>query len=132
MRSMRIIRTHFSQAFKARSWRWIPAFLFICGLFLSVWCAAGQSFAAEPEISAAPLRAKYTELTKQLSNNQFQRALYLDSVESSDDLKGEIYAVVDYPFATVNGALNNSAHWCDVLILHVNIKYCHASGNNAD
>lgn len=75
---------------------------------------------------AAPLRAKYTELGEQLRNNQFQRALYLDSKQSSNDLKGEIYAVVDYPFATVNGALNNPAHWCDVLILHVNIKYCHA------
>ncbi len=88
-----------------------------------------MSVATEPEMSAAPLRAKYTELGKQLLNNQFQRALYLDSVESSTDLKGEIYAVVDYPFATVNAALNNPAHWCDVLILHMNVKYCHASGN---
>jgi hypothetical protein len=83
-------------------------------------------------MSAVLLRAKYTELDKQLYNNQFQRALHLNSTESSDDLKGEIYAVVDYPFATVNQALNDPMHWCDVLILHVNIKYCHASGNNAD
>jgi hypothetical protein len=106
----------------------MPVFVLICG----VWLACGKSFAAEPQISAAPLRAKYTELTKQLSNNQFQRALYLNSVESSNNLKGEIYAVVDYPFATVNLALNNPAHWCDVLILHVNIKYCHASSRKAD
>jgi len=81
--------------------------------------------------AAVPLRAKFTELGKQLSNNQFQRALYLNSAESSNDLKGEIYAVVDYPFTAVNVALNNPAHWCDVLILHVNIKYCHASSNKA-
>jgi hypothetical protein len=116
---------------QARLLRWMPVLVLICGLFWGVWCAVGQSFAAEPEMSAAPLRAKYTELTKQLSNNQFQRALYLNSVESSQDLKGEIYAVVDYPFATVNLALNNPAHWCDVLILHVNIKYCHASNIKA-
>jgi hypothetical protein len=82
-------------------------------------------------MSAVPLRAKYTELGKQLRNNQFQRALYLNSAESSHDLKGEIYAVVDYPFATVNVALNNPTHWCDVLILHLNIKYCHAFSNKA-
>jgi hypothetical protein len=35
--------------------------------------------------------------------------------------------VVDYPFDIVNGALNNPAHWCDVLILHINVKYCNAS-----
>lgn len=117
----------FSQAFKARSLRWLPVFALICG----VWFASGESFATEPDISAVSLRAKYTELGKQLRNNQFQRALYLKSVESSHDLKGEIYAVVDYPFTAVNVALNNPAHWCDVLILHMNVKYCHASSNKA-
>jgi len=102
-------------------------FLLICG----VWFGAGKSYATEPDKSAVVLRTKFTELYKQLSNNQFQRPLYLDSAESSNDLKGEIYAVVDYPFATVNAALNNPAHWCDVLILHINIKYCHASSNKA-
>lgn len=82
-------------------------------------------------MSSASLRAKYTELGQQLRNNPFQRALYLESLESSNDLKGEIYAVVDYPFAAVNMALNNPAHWCDVLILHINVKYCHASGDKA-
>lgn len=115
------------------SWlRWLPVFLLICG----VWFASGKSFATEPDvsapdISAMALRAKYTELGKQLLNNQFQRALYLNSMESSHDLKGEIYAVVDYPFATVNLALNSPANWCDMLNLHVYIRYCHASSNKA-
>lgn len=117
----------FSQAFKARLLRWMPVFVLICG----VWFGAGKSFATEPEMFVVPLRAKYTELGKQLRNNQFHRARYLDSAESSHDLKGDIYAVVDYPFAAVNLALNNPAHWCDVLILHMNIKYCHASSNKA-
>ncbi|MCR4298713.1 MAG: hypothetical protein NUV75_08180 [Gallionella sp.] len=112
---------------RARSLRWLTVFLLICG----VGFAGGKSFAAEPDMSAASLRAKFTELGDQLRNNQFQRPLYLDSAESSHDLKGEIYAVVDYPFAAVNMALNNSAHWCDVLILHLNVKYCHASSNKA-
>ncbi len=115
------------QTSKTSSLRWALGGLIIC----AAYCAAGKSFAAETEISAVPLRAMYTELGNQLRNNQFHRALYLDSVESSTDLKGEIYAVVDYPFATVNAALNNPAHWCDVLILHMNIKYCHASSNKA-
>ena len=119
---------YISQRLKARSLRWMPVFVLIC----CVWLVCGKSFAAEPDVSNIPLRAKYTELGKQLRNNQFQRALYLNSAESSHDLKGEIYAVVDYPFATVNEALNNPDHWCDVLILHVNIKYCHASSSKAD
>jgi len=93
-------------------------------LICSFWCA--NVYAVEKTASNIPLRAKYMELTKQLNNNQFQRALYLNSMETSHDLKGEIYAVVDYPFPTVNAALNDPSHWCDVLILHINIKYCHA------
>lgn len=81
--------------------------------------------------SAAALRASFARLGPQLQRNQFHRALHLDSTESSTELKGDIYALVDYPFATVNTALNDPvegpAHWCDLLILHLNIKYCRAS-----
>src|SRR5690349_9783428 len=73
---------------------------------------------------------KYSELKNELNNSEFKRELYMTSQESSNNLKGEIYAVVDYPYATVNKALNNSSHWCDVLILHINIKYCFAQKNN--
>jgi hypothetical protein len=85
--------------------------------------------------SAADLRAQYQNLAQQLTHNAFHRPLFLDSSEAQNALKGDIYAVLDYPFATVNGALNDpaqgAANWCDVLILHLNIKYCHAStGSN--
>lgn len=77
--------------------------------------------------SAISLRAKYGDLQAQLSHNQFKRPLFMDSVESPHHLKGDIYAVVDYPFAAVNAALNDPTHWCDVLTLHLNIKFCQAS-----
>jgi hypothetical protein len=93
--------------------------------------ASGKSIAPAPDASAQPLRAKYTQLAKQLRSNQFQRPLYLKSAESPRDLKGEIYAEVNYPFAAVGTALNDPAHWCDVLILHLNVKYCHAASTKA-
>ena len=99
-------------------------------IIASFFLASVQAYAigsATLEHNAKTLNAKYTELTSQLNNNQFKRPLYLNSKESSDNLKGEIYAVVNHPFAKVNSALNNPAHWCDVLILHINIKYCQAS-----
>ncbi len=114
--------THVVSPSSARLLRWILVFVLIC-------FTGAKSFAAELDTLATPLRAKYTELNKQLFNNRFQRTLYLNSVDSSHDLKGEIYAVVDYPFATVNTALNSPANWCDVLILHVYIRYCHASSS---
>ena len=103
----------------------LQTILFICSL-----CLASTAFATEsatPANNAKILNAKYVELVDQLNNNQFKRPLYLNSEESSNNLKGEIYAVINHPFDKVNTALNNPAHWCDVLILHINIKYCQAS-----
>ena len=82
--------------------------------------------------SAAALKAKYSELAPQLKNNQFQRPLVLNSSESSGSLKGDIYAVLDYPFDAVNSAFNDTDHWCDMLILHLNTKYCRASSDNGN
>ena len=114
--------------FKASSWRWVQVSVLIC----TAWLACGESFASESDMFVAQLRDKHTELIDQLLHNRFERALYLESAESPNDLTSEIYAVVEYPFATVNAALNNPAHWCDVLILHINVKSCHASGSKAN
>ena len=46
-------------------------------------------------------------------------------------MRGDIYALVDAPFSSVNAALNGPAHWCDVMILHINTKYCAASTGTA-
>ncbi|WP_175763638.1 hypothetical protein [Burkholderia ambifaria] len=85
---------------------------------------------------ATSLRALYQNLKPQLDHNAFHRRLYLDSQESSSTVTGEIYAEVDYPFATVSDVLDyrsqGLANWCDLLILHPNIKYCRASGTNND
>jgi len=90
--------------------------------------SAGSALAAVPDTqSPALLQAKYASLDEQLHHNAFRRALSLNSSESASDLKGDIHALVDYPFSTVSAALNDPAHWCDVLILHINTKYCHAT-----
>ena len=78
----------------------------------------------------ASLRAKYDALQNRLSQNQFQRPLYLESSETPDRVTGDIYARLDYPFATVSAALDNPGDWCEILILHVNTKYCRASSGS--
>lgn len=80
---------------------------------------------------AIALIGQYKALNNALQNNPFKRPLVLKSTESSDALKGEIYAVLDYPFEQVNSGINNPDHWCDALILHINIKYCRAAHSNA-
>jgi len=90
--------------------------------------SAGAALAAVPDTqSAALLQAKYASLDERLQYNPFRRALALDSSESSNDLEGDIYALVDYPFSTVSAALKGAGNWCDVMILHLNTKFCHAT-----
>lgn len=98
---------------------WLSCLLLI--LIAGVACPAVS--ASDPVSS---LRAKYDSLQKPLRQNQFKRPLVLDSVETPNYLKGDIYAIVDYPFGVVYAGLNNPDHWCDVLLLHINTKYCHA------
>lgn len=78
--------------------------------------------------SAAALRSTYERLSPKLQHNAYNRPLYLESKEMSNELQGDIYALVTQPFAVVNGALNDPSgkpeNWCDLLILHLNIKYC--------
>jgi len=81
--------------------------------------------------NAQALRDKYQTVAPQLADNVFHRPLVLESTEAPERLKSDIYSVLDYPFATVKSALGDPEHgaanWCDVLILHLNIKYCHAA-----
>ncbi len=76
---------------------------------------------------AAALRARFAELGGKFANSQFQRPLHLDSTESANAVRGDVYAQIDYSFADVNSVFNGPARWCDVLILHINTKFCAAS-----
>jgi len=96
---------------------------------LALLCAgAGRAHSADADAnSPASLRAKYGTLQENLRDNQFQRPLALDSSETPGGVAGDMYALVNYPFATVGAALSSPGNWCDILILHLNTKYCRAT-----
>jgi hypothetical protein len=73
---------------------------------------------------AAGLRSDYTALKPLLADNAFRGPLHLASVETDHSLQGDVHAVVEYPFAQVSAALGRPEHWCDVVSLHQNTKYC--------
>ncbi len=96
----------------------------------AAWLALALALApmAAPAQDAGALRARYAALQDKFANNQFGRPLVLESTQTSGDLKGDVYAVVDHPFSLVQQALQSPDHWCDILILHLNVKRCKASG----
>jgi len=76
---------------------------------------------------AASLKARHAALREQLASNQFQRPLYLESTQTPGALKGGVYALVEQPYAVVGPALQGMDPWCNILILHLNVKSCRAS-----
>lgn len=80
---------------------------------------------SQPQLgSAAALLAKHEAVKSQFDKNAFGRPLVLESGEASGQLSGNIFALVDHPFEQVSGALSKPAVWCEVLMLHLNTKYC--------
>jgi hypothetical protein len=104
-----------------RTARWLRIALAALAL-----AAAGLA-PAQPNGGAAALRERHAALESKLADNAFRRPLVLESTEDAGNLKGDIYAVVEHPYAVVRTALTRPANWCDILMLHLNIKGCRAS-----
>jgi hypothetical protein len=96
--------------------------------FLACFCT---SAAAADSESASALRDKFVLLKTPLQMNAFQRPLVLLSSETAQGMRGDIYAQMAFPFAAVSAALQNPDQWCEVMILHINTKYCHAKPDPA-
>lgn len=74
--------------------------------------------------SAEALRERYAALRPQLERSPFERPLHLESAALSGSVRGDIFALMDRPLVTITGSLTNPASWCDVLLLHPNVKFC--------
>jgi hypothetical protein len=99
-------------------------------------CVAGLASAAPAparpaDAQAAQLLAAHAALAPRLAHNEFGRPLALESQQSPRQVSGDVYAEVDAPFETVSRSFSSPRSWCDVLILHLNTKYCRA-GVGAD
>jgi hypothetical protein len=81
--------------------------------------------------SATALRAQVALMDEPLHKNAFQRPLVLLSTETPQGLRGDIYARMAYPFEAMSAALRVPKQWCEVMILHINTKYCHAATDAA-
>ncbi len=96
----------------------------ILAILGAVFCSAPLYASDEAE----NLRQKFVVLKSHLENNQFQRPLYLNSVELDYSIRGDIYAVMEYPLADIMKALNDPVKGpvslCQIMMLHPNTKYC--------
>jgi hypothetical protein len=80
---------------------------------------------------AEALRAQFATLQEHATGRIVDRALYLQSTESSNRLQGSIHALVDQRYDDLRRALTRTDAWCGILILHLNVKYCRATPRTA-
>lgn len=93
---------------------------------LALTCATNIACAATSKTDAGvALLERYALLQDRLRTNQFGQPLVLDSTVTPARLQGDIYAIVAYPLGMVSAGLGNPKSWCDVMLLHINTKYCH-------
>lgn len=104
------------------TWR-LPGAVLLCLM------AAMQGAAAQ---DAAALRARHEALQPSLTSNAFNRPIHIESIHNGGDLRGEVYAVVLQPFTLVAPALQGMEHWCDIMMLHLDVKMCRWSQTGDD
>ena len=114
----------------------VHALTWMCLLANTGYAIAQTVSPAEPEArtslsAASVLLEKYTALEKQLGKTAFGRPLVLESFEDTGSVNGNAYAVLDAPLSTVSTIFKDPNRWCDVMILHINTKYCRASSENS-
>jgi hypothetical protein len=101
-----------------------------CTLLLFLGLCAGApviAIGAEADTATESLQAAYVRLGPDLRSNPFGKPLVMRSEEGQGSIQGEVYAVVNFTLEQLNAAVATPAHWCDVMILHINTKFCRVS-----
>ena len=111
----------------------INSLVMLCSMAALTGTTAHAQIASAPPPSAiaSQLAEKHAGLKDALANNVYGRPLFLESTESGDLVSGNAYAVLDAHFTAVSTAFRSANTWCDVMILHINTKYCRVvAGSN--
>ena len=105
--------------------------LFVFVFFL-VWIippatAADSNFT----VASQALLRKYQAIQLNLDSNNLHAPLFMESTIKRNTAKGDVYALLNYPYDQVVATLQVAQNWCGIAILHVNIKSC-VAGTDGD
>lgn len=104
----------------------LVALLALAPAFVALDASAAAVADAAARSGGAELRARFESMRDSLRDNGFGRPLRLESTDANHRIEGEVYALVDHPFAEVERALHEASQWCDVLALPFNVRRCEA------
>ena len=99
-------------------------------LLVALCALPGASFAAD---GADVLSARYRALRAQLDASPLGLPIVVESLEEGGQIRGEVHAVLQQPYAPLMARLKTPRDWCQVVLLHLNIKTCtHEGGATGD
>lgn len=93
-------------------------------LFVGVFFGAPVGAVESPVSEGQALLSQYAGIEPKMESSVFGMPIYLASSEEGGTSHVDIYGVVDYPFDQVSGVIASPANWCDITLLHVNVKAC--------
>lgn len=104
------------------------------GLWGVGWAVLSLSGVAAPAQVSGPeaLRQRIEALERRPVGKLADRALYLQTTDVGQRMTSDIHAVIDLPYGLLRKELSSVDRWCNVLILHLGVKYCRATGKDGD
>jgi hypothetical protein len=82
--------------------------------------------------AAGAPRATFDSLRPKLASSPFGRPLVLESSEEGGRVRVDVFALVARRHRDVSSGLDTPADWCEVLILHPNVKTCIPGATGSD
>jgi hypothetical protein len=86
--------------------------------------------AASPQVDR--LLAKHQALAPQLADNVFGVPIVIEANGDNGRMAGNVYGILEQPFAEAQKALAQAPNWCEITPLHFNVKVCTWEKLNGD
>ncbi len=74
--------------------------------------------------SQSDLAAQLVSMQAQLEGAAFKHHMVLQSSETVDGLRGDVYAIVEHPVPSIGSTFGAPQRWCEAMLLHLNNRAC--------
>ncbi len=104
---------------------WVVVRGWVCGVLGFALSALGTPALA----SQTDLVAQFNALQGQMEASPLKHAMLLQSSETANGLRGDVYAIVEHPVQNIGTAFSDPNHWCETMLLHLNNRACTVANN---
>lgn len=104
-----------------------PLRLLLFAALLALLHGPNQTVAAgHTQDAAAAMHGRYHSVRAMLDDNAFDQPIHLTSSRDGDHSQARLSAVLEHPFDAFAATFKSPDNWCELMMLHLNVKYCAA------